>query len=335
MYYARRARDAMTRALELCGRGDAEIMRMASDVEAVYELSLCYCKKLEAALNILEYRFTTKPDCSGNTALLEAALVPWEESIAAYRRLTALTEKTYLYANSMQTPQRKIPFPDGGRYKHPRDCLPEYEKELANFKKHLGEIKRGILPRRPGDDGGIDPYPQAEFKVLSEGCETYILEPETRAFTESQYTIKALAPELAGLKGIRFSLGAAIDGTVDIKLELAQDSRVLIGYMGTKPALSSGGSQRPSVEWLAPPELETNTHADVQGGLEPVLLTAMKVSGCPPVNIHAPRYKKGVHTFSPGIGGFIIAGVIPDGELKKRNAGLEDEGFATLDWLYE
>jgi hypothetical protein len=335
MYYACRARAAMIRARELCGKEDGEITRIASDVEAVYELSLCYCKKLEAALSILEYRFTMRPDCSGDTALLEGALAPWEESLAAYRRFTALTEQSYLYANSMQTPQRKIPFPDGGRYKHPRDCLPEYEKELANFKRHLGEIKRGELPRRSGDDG-IGPYPQAEFKVLSAGCEAYTLEPEARAFTEGQYTIKTLAPELAGLKGLRFSLGAAIGGTVAIRLELAQDSRVLIGYMGTKPAPSSSAAvQRPSVEWLAPPELETNTHADIGGGFEPVLLAAMKISGCPPVNIHAPRYGKGIHTFSPEPGGFIIAGVIPDGELKKRNAGLEDEGFAALDWLYE
>ncbi|MDR2101331.1 MAG: hypothetical protein LBP43_02020 [Treponema sp.] len=333
MYFARRARDAMSRALELCGREDGELKRMASDTEALYELSLCYGKKLEAALNILEYRFTMKPDCSGNTALLEAALVPWEESLAAYRRLTSLTEKTYLYANSMQTPQRKIPFPGGGLYRHFRDCLPEYERELANFKKHLGELKAGILPRAPGDDGSIGPYPQAEFKVLSPGCEAYTLEPGARVFTEEQYKIKALAPELAGLRGVRFSLGAAIGGRAEIKLELARDSRILIGYMAVPPA--APGGRRGSVEWLALPELETNTHADLRGGLEPVLLAAMRVSGCPPVNIHAPRYEKGVHTLSLGLGGFIIAGVIPDGELKKRNAGLEGEGFDTLDWLYE
>ena len=122
---------------------------------------------------------------------------------------------------------------------------------------------------------------------------------------------------------------------MEIKLELERDSRILIGYIGAKPAPSGDGSRRSSAEWLALPELETNTHADVRGGLEPVLLAAMQVSGCPPINIHAPRYEKGVHTLSLGLGGFIFAGVIPEGELKKRNAGLEGECFDTLDWMYE
>jgi hypothetical protein len=326
LYYAERAKRRVAEARQQCERPDPEFLRLCSDVDAIYEMSLSYGKKLEAALLILEYRFTMRADCSGNTALLDQAVAPWEESLAAYRRLTALTADTYLYANSMQTPQRKIPFPDGGIYKHFTDCLPEYEKEFASFKQHLAELKAGILPRRMGDIAGIERYEQAPFTVLSAGCETYTLEPEAKIFTDGPYAIKELAPELAGLTGVRFSLGAAIGGSVDIRLELREDSRILIGYIGAY--------QKPSVEWLSPPELETNTHADARGGLNAVLSAAIQVSGCPVVNIHAPFYEKGAHTLSLGTGGFIIAGVIPSRELQSRHAGLEGESLDTLDWLY-
>ena len=46
-------------------------------------------------------------------------------------RLAELTDRTYLYACSMQTRQRKIPFTDGSAFGHWTQCLPEYEKEFA------------------------------------------------------------------------------------------------------------------------------------------------------------------------------------------------------------
>jgi hypothetical protein len=40
--------------------------------------------------------------------------------------------------------------------------------------------------------------------------------------------------------------------------------------------------------------LKLNTHADDRGGLKPVLTNAMKITGCPPVNVHAFNMKKAV-----------------------------------------
>jgi hypothetical protein len=139
------------------------------------------------------------------------------------------------------------------------------------------------------------------------------------------------------LRGVRFGLGAAIGGSVEVQIELPADSLILIGYIGAKPLPPSptGMAQKPNVEWLAPPELETNTHADERGGLNAVLTSALRFSGCPGANIHALGYEKGKHTLSLGTGGFIIAGVIPKQTLKVRDAGLEGEGLDTLDWLYE
>jgi hypothetical protein len=325
MYFACRAKEYAEKAKRLLN-GNSEAARLCTDVEAIYEMSLSYCKKLEAALLILEYRCTMNADCSGNYSLLEKAVEPWEESLDAYRRLTALTKKTYRYANSMQTPQRKIPFPDGGIYGHWEDCLGEYEKEYENFKKRLAEIKAGILPRRNGGGGEIHRYDEAPFTLLSEGCEAYTIASGEKIFTDTNHSIKEAAPELAGLRGIRFSFAGAINGTAEIKIEFKEDSRLLVGYVK---------QQKKTVEWLSAPELETNTHADEQGGLNPVLTSAIRVSGCPQLNIHAPRYPKGIYTLSLGTGGFILAGVIRECELTPRDAGLEGESLDTLEWLFE
>ena len=46
----------------------------------------------------------------------------------------------------MQTPQRKIPFENGELFGHWTQCLPEYDKEYANFAKHLEEMHQGVYP---------------------------------------------------------------------------------------------------------------------------------------------------------------------------------------------
>ena len=48
----------------------------------------------------------------------------------------------YLYANSMQTAQRRIPIGgDNGKMKTWAELLLEYEKELKNLKKNISMLK--------------------------------------------------------------------------------------------------------------------------------------------------------------------------------------------------
>ena len=302
-----------------------EYRRTVSDMEAIRLMSYSYTEKARAALLVLEYRYTMNPDFSGNVALLEQALVHLEKSMAFYRELTALTSETYLYANSMQTPQRKIPVPNGGIYDHWTKMLPLYEAELENFRRHVGEAKQGLFPSTDTGSAGITALKSARFRCLTPGAEEYTLNKGQAVFTDAEKLIQDMAGELKGLKGVRFSMEKAIGGGMLLQLELEEDAKVLIGYFAT------GGH-----EWLKPETLETNTHADERGGLEPVIKNAMKLTGLPPVNIHAFRYEKGVHEIYLGVGAYLLAGVVPlDQPIAVRNAEMERESLESLDWLYE
>lgn len=321
------------KALALCeavikaeGGDREELNRLYTDAQAVYSMTISYCRKIEAAMEILRYKYTMDEKCRGDITFLEKAEQKMAESLEEYKKLAALTQETYLYANSMQTPQRKIPFPNGETYGHWTACLPEYRKELEHFRAHLAELQQGILPTDHAKEVTAEPLKPAPYTLLkSESCETYDLKKGESVFSDCSCKIINLAPELASLTGVRMGLGAAIEEGVTVKLELPQDSYVLVGYMNAK-----------GVEWLQLPDLETNTHADDRGGLTVVYANAMKAEACPPINIHAYRYEKGTHEIYFGTGAFLIAGVIAsDTVMKPRNANLAGEGLETLDWLYE
>ena len=321
------------KALALCeavikaeGEDREELNRLYTDAQAVYSMTISYCRKIEAAMEILRYKYTMDEKCRGDITFLEKAEQKMAESLEEYKKLAALTQETYLYANSMQTPQRKIPFPNGETYGHWTACLPEYRKELEYFRAHLAELQQGILPTDHAKEVTAEPLKPAPYTLLkSESCETYELKKGESVFSDCSCKIINLAPELANLTGVRMGLGAAIEEGVTVKLELPQDSYVLVGYMNAK-----------GVEWLQLPDLETNTHADDRGGLTVVYANAMKAEACPPINIHAYRYEKGTHEIYFGTGAFLIAGVIAsDTVMKPRNANLAGEGLETLDWLYE
>ena len=66
-------------------------------------------------------------------------------SFECYQRLAGLTEKTYRFANGMQTSQRKIPVPGavGGvsaNY-HWTQLVGLYQKELDDFQTKVAELE--------------------------------------------------------------------------------------------------------------------------------------------------------------------------------------------------
>ena len=323
-FHAWNALDLMTEATPAEG-GSREFARLSTDMEAIALMTEVYCEKLSAALAVLRYKYTMDKRCQADYGLLDEAEAHLEKSVEQYRMLAELTSGTYLYANSMQTPQRKIPFPNGETFGHWAACLPEYEKELANFRKHARELKEDRLPSDGQEEFQAEPLTPAPFTLLGDNCQTFPLEPGASVFTDCDMKIKNLAGELAGLTGVRMGLGAAIEEGVSIRFTLPQDSYVLVGYMNAR-----------GVEWLQLPDLETNTHADDRGGLAVVYANAIKAEGCPVINIHAYRYEAGTHELFFGTGAYLIAGVVSqDTVLTPRDAALGGEGLDTLDWLYE
>ncbi|MBQ7915825.1 MAG: hypothetical protein IJ315_03445 [Firmicutes bacterium] len=324
-YYAKLA----LAAVEEAGAGITvncdEYEMWKTDIQALALLTDSYNRKLEGALKILEYKYTMDENLHADLSLLEEAKDKIEANLVSYRALAELTDKTYLFAQSMQTPQRKIPFPNGEIFGHWTDCLVEYEKEYANLCKHLEEMKAGQYPSTQAEESEFAPLKAAPYTLLSTEYETYPIKKGEAVFNDTGVKIQNLIPEVSGLTGVRFPHGAAIGGNVKIKVELPQDSKVIIGYMNEK-----------SINWLQVPDLETNTHADDRGGLTPIYKNAMKVQGCPKVNFHMFKYEKGVHEISFDNGGFVFAGVIAaDEPVTPRNAEMADESLESLDWLYE
>ena len=107
------------------------------------------------------------------------------DSVQVFRQLAELTTPEYRFVNSMQTGHRKIPFGGAangvGTNYHWSQVLPLYEKELADFKVQVAELK--TKPAGSETGAPITAWPAAAFKLLSTNAETYeVTSPAVHAF---------------------------------------------------------------------------------------------------------------------------------------------------------
>jgi hypothetical protein len=238
------------------------------------------------------------------------------ESFADYQKLSSLASPAYQFANGMQTSQRKIPFPGGIRGGGGANYLwsqlvPLYQKELVDFRAYVAELEQGTAPTSVPNMKRWSPAP---FKLISTNAETYRVEVGAHVFADRDFAIQALAPELNGLTGIRFSHNVAKKGHLgSIEIEAAEPVQVLVGFFNSSDRT-----------WMPVPQLENNANADERGGVDPVIQNAATISGCPNIDIHAFRYDAGRQTLEfPDRGSFVILGVVPQSEtLEKRDAHL-------------
>ncbi|MCR4620666.1 MAG: hypothetical protein K5663_01110 [Clostridiales bacterium] len=323
LYALQSLKDAAARIEQLVASIDeSKAERYINDFRLISLFTRSMCEKVTAALYILKYKHSCDSLCRGDVKLLETVLIPFERSLQIYKEYAVLSDQNYLCHNSMHTPQRKIPFPNGGIFARPIDCLPEYEKEFACFIKNLDLLKQGFFPTPP-DTGDRPCLRQAEFSF--EGGEAFTLSEGESVFTDKNTPVELIASELNGLKGIRFSIHKAIVEGISLKIQFDQPVRLLVGYVNDR-----------GVEWLAPPSLETDTHADDRGGYSPLISNAIKARGIKAINIHAFDYDPGDYMIEFGTGAFVIAGVLPRSERPQpRDAGLGGESLRSLDWLYE
>src|SRR5581483_3103859 len=180
-----------------------------------------YALKVAAAEFVLLYGF------SRDWHDMERAEDSLARSLMKYRELAALAGKSYHFANSMQTSQRKIPFPggiSGARTNYLwSQLVPLYQKELDDFHARVAALKQSGGEPAPANSAPIAPLPPASFHLLSTNAETYEVKTGAKPFKDRNYTIYQLAPELNGLVGIRIAHDAAKSGHYEpIEFEVSE-----------------------------------------------------------------------------------------------------------------
>ncbi|HWA28011.1 MAG TPA: hypothetical protein VG734_20335 [Lacunisphaera sp.] len=293
--FSARAVAAIESAAPHVARNQEEFNRLRNDIHAIQAMTLSYAAKATAAMAVLRYGY------SKDIADMERALAALAASLEFYKQLTDLTKDSYTAANSMQTAQRRIPFPGGAGGKkanyHWTQLLPLYEKELADFKAQVAALKSPAGPKSRTHA----PLTPAVWTLHTPGLETFTVQIGNTAFSDSPAVFTAVAPEIEGLQGIKFSLADAKSGKLPkIEISSRDPFRVFVGYFNA-----------PGTEWRQPPTLETDATAADRGGAEPFIVDGAKFDSLPSVTVHAFDYPAGRHVIDPrGSGGYVILGVV-------------------------
>jgi hypothetical protein len=308
--YSAKAVAAIRAAEPNVSKNYTEYDRLRNDVHCIQAMAKNYSAKVQAAEMVLRYNY------SHDLHDLERAEKFLAESFTNYQKLVALTTNTYHYANSMQTSQRKIPVPGavrgvGTNYLWSQ-LVPLYQRELSDFQNKVALLKANASDTNALNDSAIKPWPSAKFKLISKNAETYQVEVGAKVFTDENFMIQSLAPELSGLMGIRFSHEASkAGGYQPLEFDAAEPVQVLVGYFKTNQA-----------GWLPVPRLEFAAQADERGGVDTVIENAAAISDCPAVDIHAFRFDAGRQKLELlGQGSFVVLGIVPQSaQLNKRDA---------------
>ncbi len=301
----------------------AEFERLKNDMLCYNAMAYHFAEKAEAALAVLRYKY------SSDIKDLEKALPILEKSIASYKQLANLTKGTYLYANSMQTQQRKIPMRGvDGTYKHWVEMLPIFENEVNRFKYKIDSLKQTATIVKTE----TRPFANAAVKTIDSAGAYFTIEAGEKVFADTGLVIKSYAPELKGLMGVNFGYKQQLSKTASFSFVCDKPVKILVGYF-KKPRTAF----TTDTVYLKEPELETNASADDYGQAEIKISNAIAIEGMPPVNIHTYSFKAGKHTLKLEKGVCLILGFV-DGNtiVPVYNAGLmSDNKSKNLDWLFE
>jgi hypothetical protein len=286
-----------------------EFARLLNDARAYRAFALSMNAKVQAAVCVLRYTY------SKDLYDLQQARPYLQASLEQYRSLVDLTKDTYLYANSMQTRQRRIPIGgDEAKNKTWAELLPFFTDELANFDRNLA----GLQQTNP-TKAVIQPWPavdvRCDFPLVS-------LDEAPNAYQEKKAQILHYADELKNLKGLRLNYEFQKTNPTVVTFTSAKPVSVLVGYFRSVNST-----------YAFAPKLETDASANEFGQSEIRLANALEIAGQPPVDVHSYTYPAGTHTLRIPSGNALILG-FTDGSLnlRSRDAGLGDK--TTIDWLF-
>lgn len=293
-----------------------EFMRLKNDMYCYRAFAACFAEKVKAAMNVLNYTH------SNNIADLEYAFKCLEISLIHYRQLVAFTKDTYLYANSMQTGQRRIPIGgDGGRNKTWEELLPLYEQELENFKKNMDFLKKYGTESLPDNE----PLKPVEVVWKTKKPVTFTLAKGEKIFSDENYAIENVADELKNLKPLFLSLKEQRETGTTLEFTCKNPVQALVGYLKTERA-----------EFAKAPKLEADASANDYGQAEIKIANALSVSKRGSVNIHAYALPAGKNKLNLGKGALFVFGIIDAAQkITPHNAGIGNEDIGSkVDWLF-
>ncbi|WP_205510100.1 alpha-d-galacturonidase [Longitalea arenae] len=295
-----------------------EFNRLKNDMYCYQSMAQFYAWKARAAIQVLKFKYSNK------VSDLEQAVPLLEKSVAHFAELAARTDTTYLYANSMQTAQRKIPVVGRDtKNKTWVELLPYYQRELENFKKHIAVLKK------QGAGAGVTalkPFKNAPVEILTENLKRYTVQKNAQIFPDLSVVINDLPAFLTGLQGIHYSQARQITEGTSLQFKTAVPVKLLVAYFAEKNSA-----------YLPEPTLEVDASANDYGQAEIKVANALAIDGFPAINIHAFTFQAGTHTLTLGKGSCLLLGFINDNDpLPVVDAGLGvTENAGALDWLFE
>ncbi|MBK0370904.1 alpha-d-galacturonidase [Flavobacterium agrisoli] len=294
-----------------------EFDRLKNDTYCYAAFANFFSEKVKAAMLVLRYSY------SKDITDLDTALPHLEKSIEYYEELVKLTKDTYLYANSMQTAQRRIPIGgDDGFNKTWEELLPHYERELANFKRNLEALKNA----KGGQIAKVEvkPWKTAQVTVLS-GTGSYEVKSGTKLYGTPISELTKIAPELQNLKGVTFEESSQNENGTRLKFKNDKPVKVVVGYFNTDQK-----------RFLFPPSLETDAAGNAHGQAEVILANAVNLKELPRVNIHTYLFQPGENELVLGKGRVLVLGFIDGNQtINSRDVGfIGKDDVQAADWLF-
>jgi len=290
-----------------------EFERFRNDIICYSLFALSFRDKVLAAQQVLNYKWTK------DINYLDAATPLLEKSVNTWNLLAQWTDSIYLYANSMQTAQRRIPVGgDGGKMKTWSELAKVYQEELDALKANIEKLKAPVNSSVGSTAKALTPA-----KVtLHSPTTTTLMGKNAILFENREDTrIDSLAPELTQLQALVLNrdttriVGTTIDFTCDEPVKL------LVGFF-----------QDDDPKWAKAPKLEVDATGNEYGQAEPILTNAVSMLQMPPVHIHAYFFDAGHHTINLPKGIIMVAGFTSDA-IRPRDVGLQGAGDE-VDWLF-
>ena len=294
----------------------AEFNRWKNDIYCMQAFTHALADKVEAAILVLRY------DLSGDLADLDAATPYLKRSLEYFKRLVELTSDKYLYANSMQTKQRRVPIGgDDGKHITWTELLPYYENELVQFEKNRQRLHRQAVGEV--EEVVIKPLKPVDVTLLEPNQKLVTLDEQPNLFTDKESPVTAVADELKALRGLRYAFDSQCNQPTTLRFRCDRPVSVIVGYFSSV-----------HTNYLFPPRLETDASANEHGQAEIRLSNALTIKGQPTVNVHTYTYPAGEHSLHLPKGVALILGFV-DGTkpLTVRDAGLGEK--TNIDWLFD